>query len=159
MIFTMILQGAFGAMAVATQHDHWLKTDEQLEPIVGPLCRQVQTLPAKALKAFEKRAGWIMLAAGTTAVVGQDVVAEVKLRAIERAARNGQEGPQDARRGPSGPGGHPRYPNTPGAPPGGSQSVYGPGEGQPANGTGGNGAAWNDTLPSGALPVDYPLPN
>lgn len=92
----------FNGVAVWTQHPHWLKDAEQLEPIVGPLCRQIETLPVKSLKAFEKRAGWIMLAGGTVAVVGQDLTAEIKLRAIERAARNEAQGPSRDRRGPSG---------------------------------------------------------
>jgi hypothetical protein len=82
-----VITGAFGAVAVATKHEHWLKTPDEVEPIVGPLCRMIEELPPKTLKAFEKHFNLVALVGGAGILIGTDVIAEVKIRKEENATR------------------------------------------------------------------------
>lgn len=80
-----VLVMAFNTVEVATKHSHWHKEAEDVEPIVGPLCRMIEQLPKSTLKAFEKRFNGSMLAAGALALIVPDAVKEVQLRNVERA--------------------------------------------------------------------------
>ena len=75
----------FNSIEVATQHPHWHKEAEDLEPVVGPLCRMIEQLPKSTLKAFEKRFNGLMLCGGVAFLVVPDTIAEVKIRQYERA--------------------------------------------------------------------------
>ena len=150
-----VIVTAFNSIAVATQHPHWIKDEERVEPIVGPLCRMIEQLPKATLKAFEKRFNGAMLAVGALVVIGPDVTEEIRLRREKSlASQTPGEPQQGAYRGA----GYPRYPNAPGAPAGGSAGVQGANGSQPPAGAGGNDASWSDALAGGAVSVDYPLP-
>lgn len=74
----------FGLIATATKHEHWMKTPEEVEPIVGPFCRMIESLPKSALKSIEKNWNPIALAGGIAFTVVPDTVHEVQLRRLER---------------------------------------------------------------------------
>ena len=80
-----VLVMAFNGIEVATKHPHWHKEAEDVEPIVGPLCRMIEQLPKSTLKAFEKRFNGSMLAAGALALIIPDCIKEVQVRNAERA--------------------------------------------------------------------------
>lgn len=82
MVQTLLI-GSFGTAAMVTGHPHWQKEAPQLEPIVGPLCRMIQQVPAKTLKAVESKANGLFLVIGCFAVLGPDVAAEIRLRKLE----------------------------------------------------------------------------
>jgi hypothetical protein len=143
---------AFGLMEVWTQHPHWHKEAEDLEPIVGPLCRIVEQLPKSTLKAFEKRFNGLMLAGGCAFLIGGDSIAEYKIRQYERAIakeekdRGLESGTllygRSERQAVTGPGG-----NTV------ANAVSGQ-ERSPSNGDG----KWTETLAPPDLTVSYKLP-
>lgn len=76
---------AFNSIEIWTGHEHWHKECEDVEPIVGPLCRMVEALPKSTLKAFEKRFNGLMLLGGAMALVIPDTLQEVRIRNAERA--------------------------------------------------------------------------
>lgn len=75
----------FNSIEIWTQHPHWHKEAEDVEPVVGPLCRMIEQLPKSTLKAFEKRFNGIMLTGGLIYLTVPDSIAEYKLRQYERA--------------------------------------------------------------------------
>lgn len=142
------MTGLFGAVAVATQHEHWLKDPGEVEPIVGPLCRIIEELPAKSLKAFEKHFNKAALAAGTLVLVGTDLTAEIKLRKEENASRAEEE--RGVRSKPK-----PRPVNPEGKVRGGDGQVPGSDAGKAGVGA----PDWTATLPESEVQTDYGLPN
>lgn len=97
--------GLFGLVAVATAHEHWLKTNADVAAITGPLNAWIDQLPSKSLKKIEKNLAPALVVVGLAVVIGPDVVVEVKLREQDRASRAvspPQPGPL-----PGVPGGHP----------------------------------------------------
>ena len=139
-------------MAVATQHEHWQKEAEDVEPIVGPLCRMIEQLPKSTLKAFEKRFNGLMLAGGCAMLIGGDAITEYKIRQYERAIAKEEK---DRNLPP----GTLRYQQSQG------QAVSNPrgyteehaisGEGRPQSNDNGK---WTDTLAPADLAVTYKLP-
>lgn len=117
-----------------------------MEPIVGPLCRIVEQLPTKTLKAFEKSFNGIALAVGAFAIVGPDLTHELQLRRDERANREEEETGirRKQRTGPVPP---------QGATGNGNGRVRQGDAGQPANGA----PDWTATLPEGDAITDYGL--
>jgi hypothetical protein len=139
-------------MEIWTQHPHWHKEAEDVEPIVGPLCRMIEQLPKSTLKAFEKRFNGLMLAGGCAMLIGGDGIAEYKIRQYERAiakeekARGLEPGSLLHQR-PEGaavasPGGHPE-----------TNAV-----GRQERSEGGANGKWSDTLAPANLTTAYKLP-
>ena len=89
-----VLVMAFNGVEVATKHPHWHKEAEDVEPIVGPLCRMIEQLPKSTLKAFEKRFNGTMLAAGALALIVPDAIKEVQIRNVEKAIARAYPGQQ-----------------------------------------------------------------
>jgi len=79
--------GLFNLVAVATQHEHWLKDKEDVIPITGPLKAWVNELDAKTLKRNEKNLAPTLFVVGVATVAGPDAVAEMRIRAQEKRAK------------------------------------------------------------------------
>lgn len=86
--------GAFGLVAVATGHEHWLKEHPEVVPITDPLNAYIDSLPAKTLKKLEKNLAPCLLVVGCATVVVPDVVLEMKIRAANKSASQSVSGPR-----------------------------------------------------------------
>jgi hypothetical protein len=89
--------GLFGLVAVATGHEHWLKERDDVVPMTGPLNAWIDQLPSKTLKKLEKNLAPALFAVGCAIVVGPDIAAEVRLRAIAKKPVLTVSGPQESR--------------------------------------------------------------
>jgi hypothetical protein len=76
--------GLFGLVAVATGHEHWLKERDDVLPMTGPLNAWIDQLPSKTLKKLEKNLAPALFAVGCAIVVGPDIAAEMRLRALAK---------------------------------------------------------------------------
>lgn len=83
--------GIFGAVAVATGHDHWQKRPPQVLPITVPLVRALEDLPPAARKKLAKAANPALFVLGCAIVVGPDLKREMDLRAETRQPRGRPE--------------------------------------------------------------------
>lgn len=83
--------GAFGAVAVATDHPHWAKKPQQVLPITVPLVRAIEDLPTKTRQKLQKAANPALFVLGCAMVVGPDLMTEMRLRAEARQTRGRPE--------------------------------------------------------------------
>ena len=121
------IMGAFGLVALSTGHDHWRKSQEQVQGVTEPLAAIIDELPTKAKKALERHLNHVLLVVGAGMLVIPDAVTEANIRRSEAAAR---------RAGFPIPGGdrvRPAYSPMPGAP---GPNGAGPGVPQPADASG-----------------------
>ena len=69
----------FGAIATATQHNHWLRDLEQVRPISDPLQRMFAKMPAAKRKQVMQILDPGILIAGIYQVAGPSIAAEIEL--------------------------------------------------------------------------------
>jgi len=103
----MALLGAFRCAALATDHPHWNKTQEQVRVATEPLQAMIERLPKAVVKEMEGKALPILFVIGCGMLVIPDVIREMEIRRYERfvaaQALHGQAGHRNPGAGAAGP--------------------------------------------------------
>lgn len=97
-LLDMTFMGAFHMVAMATQHTHWLKDQDQVRIATEPLRKMIESLPPKTVKAIEGKVLPVSFVIGMGMLAIPDVAYEIHLRRTE-AKGKGMEQPARERTG------------------------------------------------------------